>query len=479
MNWITIIPEVIIAGTALVIILLDLISHKRFLPTTVSIGGIVVAAIFTLTADYSTPLTIFGGLLTIDGWSSFLRIILLAVTAGVILVSGDYYAKLKHSWAEYHALLLFALTGMMLMPSAGDLISAFITIEVAIIPLFIMAGLLKDSRSCEASLKMMLIGGIASAIMLYGMAFIFGSTANTNLGEISLAISSMSEVSGGLMLGILLLAAGFCFEVAAIPFHMWAPDTYEGSPTPVTLYLSAASKIAGMAIIVRVFTTAFTNPQSLSAEWGIIFAAISALTMTLGNLLALQQTNIKRLLAYSGIAHTGYLLIGIAVLGVSQGQDGQPTLLFYLAAFALAEIAVFTPVIVITRYLKSDETGDFAGLGQRSPLMSLVLSLGLISLIGLPPTAGFMAKLYIFTGAANSGLLWLVIIAVLNTVISAYYYLKIIKIIWLKEPVYTEKISLPLLPGLVTILTATGLILLGIAPYLLIKLAEGSVIILP
>ncbi len=479
MSWTAIIPEIIIAATALVIVLLDIIGHRRQLPMAISISGILIAVFFTLTADYSTPNHVFNGLLTIDGWSFALRITLLLATAGVILASTDYYVKLKHSWSEYHAIVLFALTGMMFMPSASDLISAFISMEVTIISFCILAGFLKDSRSSEASIKMMLIGGIASAITLYGMAFIFGSTGATNLAGVASGITSAPDISYGLMLGILLLVAGFCFEIAAIPFHMWAPDTYEGSPTPVTLYLSAASKIAGMALIVRVFVTAFTNPMSLSADWGVIFAAISAITMTLGNLLALQQTNIKRMLAYSGIAHTGYLLIGIAVLGASQGIDGQSSLLFYLVAFALAETAVFAPIIVISRHLKSEVILDFAGIGQRSPFMGLVLSLGLISLIGLPPTAGFMAKLYIFTSAADNDLLWLIIIAVLNTVISAYYYLKVIKIMWLNEPAEKTKISMPFMPGLPITITAIGLLLLGIAPYLLIKLAERSLIILP
>ncbi|MBN1368939.1 MAG: NADH-quinone oxidoreductase subunit N [Dehalococcoidaceae bacterium] len=479
MNWPFILPEIIIAVSAVIIILADLAKPNRWLSSVLALAGITAAAVFTFAGDYSQPASVFNGMLTIDGWSQFLRLLLLAVSLGVLAVSIEYYRKLEYTWAEFHALSLFALAGMMLMSSAADLVSAFIAIEITAISFFVMVGMLKDARSSEASLKMMLIGGIASAIMLYGMALVFGSTAGTRLNEISLAIGGMSNPSAGLLLGMLLLLAGLLFEAAAVPFHMWAPDAYEGAPTPITLYLSAASKIAGIAIIARVFTTAFSQPQNLSADWGVVAAVISALTMTLGNILALSQTNIKRLLAYSGIAHTGYMLIGISVIGLSQGSAGQANLLFYMAAFALAELSVFSMVIVITRYLKTDEISGFAGLSRRSPRMFALLCVGLFSLTGLPPTAGFMAKLFIFTGAVNHGLLWLIIIAVLNTVISAYYYLKIIKVMWMDEPAGSGEIRPGTPAGMVAFISAAGIILLGIAPYMLLKLAEGSLLSLP
>jgi len=479
LNWPFILPEIIIAVSAVIIILADLVKPNRWLSSILALAGITAAAVFTFAGDYSQPAIVFNGMLTIDGWSQFLRLLLLAVSLGVLAASIEYYPKLEYIWAEFHALSLFALAGMMLMCSAADLVSAFIAVEITAISFFVMVGMLKDARSSEASLKMMLIGGIASAIMLYGMALVFGSTAGTRLNEISLATAGMTDPSAGLLLGMLLLLAGLLFEAAAVPFHMWAPDAYEGAPTPVTLYLSAASKIAGIAIIARVFTTAFSQPQNLSADWGVVAAVISALTMTLGNILALSQTNIKRLLAYSGIAHTGYMLIGISVLGLSQGSAGQANLLFYMAAFALAELSVFSMVIVITRYLKTDEISGFAGLSRRSPLVFALLSVGLFSLTGLPPTAGFMAKLFIFTGAVNHGLLWLIIVAVFNTVISAYYYLKIIKVMWLDEPADSGEIRPGTGAGMVAFISAAGIILLGIAPYLLLKLAESSLLSLP
>jgi len=479
LNWHYILPEISIAVSAVAIILADIIRPNRWLSSAIALAGIVTAAVFAFTGDYSQPAGVFNGMLTIDAWSQFLRLLLLSVSFGVLVVSSGYFHRLENIWAEFNALSLFALTGMLLMSSASDLVSAFIAIEITAISFFVLVGMLKDARSSEASLKMMLIGGIASAIMLYGMALVFGASAGTRLDEISLAAGSMPDASTGLLLGMFFLLAGLLFEAAAVPFHMWAPDTYEGAPTPVTLYLSAASKIAGIAIIARVFTTAFTQPQSLSADWGLAAAVISALTMTLGNVLALSQTNIKRLLAYSGIAHTGYMLIGISVIGLSQGSAGQAALLFYMAAFALAELAVFSMVIAVTRHLNTDEISGFAGLSRRSPLAFALLSLGLFSLTGLPPTAGFMAKLFVFTGAVQHGLLWLIIVAVLNTVISAYYYLKIIKVMWLEEPADPGKIKPGASTGTIAVISAAAILLLGIAPYVLLKLAESSLLNLP
>lgn len=474
MNWLDILPEIIIAATAAIIIIVDLISRRPMLSTVLAISGIAASMVVACTSTVKLQ-PLFDGMLFIDGWSKMIRVLLLIVAAGVVIASTDYQLKLKSLWAEYHALVLFALLGMMIMAMASNLISAFVAIEITTISFFILVGLLKNPSSSEAALKMMLTGAIASAVMLYGMAFIFGSTGSTGFSDI--ALHSNPDFSSGLLLGILLLMVGLFFEAGAVPFHMWIPDTYEGAPTPVTMYLSAGSKVAGIAIIARIFSMAFTHPQQLGADWGIIVAVISAITMTLGNILALQQNNIKRLLAYSGIVHTGYMLIGIATIGLGSQISGDEKLFFYLVAFALAEIAVFSAVIVITRQVGSDNIEDFTGLARRSPVMFATLSIGLFSLMGLPLTAGFMAKLFIFTSAINNGLLWLVIIAVINTVISAYYYLKVVRIMWLGKPSDDSSINLPKAPVMVSSLSGLGLLLLGIAPYLLLKLTENILII--
>ncbi len=478
MSWNLILPEIAVGAAALAIILTDLVKPSRIWPTFIGLSGITAGIVLTIVSGPSSPTPAFGGLLTIDGWTQFIRIVVLAAAAGVLLISTDYYRRLKSSWAEFNALALLGLLGMMFMSSSADLISAFVSIEITAISFFVLVGLLKDSRSSEASIKMMLLGGIASAVLLYGMAFVFGSSAGTGLYAVSSAMSSVNQPLTGFLLGSLLLVAGFSFEIAAVPFHMWAPDAYQGAPTPVTMYLSAGSKIAGMAVFTRVFATAFTSQAAFSSQWGLVIAVLAAVTMTMGNLLALRQTNIKRLLAYSGIAHTGYILIGLATVGMSQAVSGQAQLLFYLAVFALAEIAVFTVVIAVTRHLESEEITDFSGLGRRSPALGLALGIGLVSLTGLPPTAGFMAKLFIFSSAVTEGLIWLVIVAVINTVISAYYYFRVIKIMWSSDD-SSENLEVAPISRAVSLVTSAGLLVFGIAPYILIKLAENSLITLP
>jgi NADH-quinone oxidoreductase subunit N len=270
------------------------------------------------------------------------------------------------------------------------------------------------------------------------------------------------------------MVAGFGFKIAAVPFHMWAPDVYEGAPTPITLYLSAGSKVAGFAVLLRVFYSAFALPESLSLDWGIIFAILSAISMTLGNIVAIQQANIKRMLAYSSIAHAGYILIGLAAIGLSPAADtlAQSSILFYVVAFALADLAAFTSVIVISGRLGSDQISDYAGMGKQAPLVALALTLGLISLIGLPPAAGFIAKFYIFSDAVNNGLLWLVIIAVLNSTISAYYYLRVVKVMWLNAPAREGKVPSSLSLRLALAISCLGILLLGIVPAFVMKLAK-------
>jgi NADH-quinone oxidoreductase subunit N len=374
--------------------------------------------------------------------------------------------------------MLLSTLGMMLMAAATDLISIFIAIELTSISLYILVGFLKDPKSTEASLKYLLLGAIASAILLYGMALVFGFTGKTQLGEIAQVIQAMSPqtllASPGLVLGMVLLVAGFGFKIAAIPFHMWVPDVYEGAPTPITAYLSVASKAAGFAIILRVFYSSFGFPNWLSLDWGLIFAVLSAIGMTLGNVVAIPQANIKRMLGYSSIAQAGYLMVGIAAVGLSPAADviGRSSVLFFLASYALTNLGAFIAIIAISNKLDSDLIDDYSGMGRRAPLLALALTLCLISLIGMPPAAGFMAKFYIFSGAVQHGLLWLVVIAVINSVISAYYYLRVVKVMWLGEPASEEKVPSSGALRLALSLSILGVLFLGIIPGFVMRLAE-------
>jgi len=473
-------PELSLVITAIAVILLDLFIQQKGLLTVVSIAGLIIAAGFTIAMWGTTPQAIFNKMLAVDNYALFFKLLFLGISALVILASVDYVSKFARFHGEYHALVLLATLGMMLMAATIDLISIFVALELATISFYVLVGFLKDKKSTEASLKFVLLGGIASAVLLYGMALTFGFTGKTQLLEIAQVIQATSAeslvVSPGLILGLVLLVAGFGFKIAAVPFQMWVPDVYEGAPTPITAYLSVGSKVAGFAIILRVFYSAFGLPDPLSLDWGMIFAVLSAIGMTLGNILAIQQTNIKRMLAYSSIAHAGYIMIGLATVGLSPAADtlGQSSLLFYVVAFALTDLAAFIAVIAISNKLNSDLIKDYAGMGKQAPLLALALTLGLISLIGLPPTAGFIAKFYIFSGAASNGLLWLVIIAVINSVISAYYYLRVAKVMWLGEPIGEEKVPSSLALRLALAISCFGILILGIAPAFLIKLAETA-----
>ena len=326
----------------------------------------------------------------------------------------------------------------------------------------------------------MLLSAVASAVLLFGMALVFGFTGQTQLGEIAGVIQSMSMANllanPALLLGIILMAAGFGFKIAMVPFHMWVPDVYEGAPTPVTAYLSVGSKSAGFAIILRVFYSAFARPANLSLDWGMVFAVLAAITMTVGNVIAIQQSNIKRMLGYSSIAQAGYVMVGLATVGLSPiaVTTGQSSILFFLVSYSLTNLGAFIAIIAISNKINSDQINDFTGMGKRSPLLALALTLCLISLIGMPPAAGFMAKFYIFSTAVQHDLLWLVIIAILNSVISAYYYLRVVKVMWTGEPASKEKVDSSGALKLALTLSCLGVLFFGILPGFGISLAETA-----
>jgi NADH-quinone oxidoreductase subunit N len=471
-------PELTLAAFAIVVILLDLVIQRKGWLAVVGIAGVVVAAGFTIAMWGGSPQAIFNNMLAVDNFALFFKLLFLAIAALVILASVDYVSKFARFQGEYYALVLLSALGMMLMAATAELISIYVALELTSISLYVLVGFLKDPKSTEASLKYLLLGAVASAVLLFGMALVFGFTGKTQLGEIARAILGLSlsgvVASPGLILGMVLMIAGFGFKIAAIPFHMWVPDVYEGAPTPITAYLSVGSKAAGFAIILRVFFTAFGLPSWLSLDWGLIFAVLAAIGMTLGNIIAIPQTNIKRMLGYSSIAQAGYLLVGLATVGFSPAADilGRSGLLFFLASYAVTNLGAFTAIITISNKLDSDLIQDYSGMGRRAPLLALALTLCLISLIGMPPAAGFMAKFYIFSGAVQHGLLWLVVIAVINSVISAYYYLRVVKVMWLGEPASEEKVPSSGALRLALSLSCLGVLVLGIIPGYIMKLAE-------
>jgi len=465
-------PAISIGGLAIAVILLDLFLKRKKVLAAVSVVGLTIPVALTL-ALWGRSETSFNGMLVVDKFSLFFNLLFIGCAALVILSSTDYVSKFRHFQGEYYALVLLAAMGMMLMASTGDLIPIYVALELTGISLYALTGFLKDPKSSEAAIKYLLLGAVASAVLLFGMAMVFGITGTTNLREIAdvIPVGDLLDTPA-LLMGIVLLVAGFGFKIATIPFQMWVPDVYEGAPTPITAYLSVASKAAGFAVILRVFYEAL-GPVSM--DWDMMFAVLAAVTMTIGNLVAISQTNIKRMLGYSSIAQAGYMMMGLAVVT----NLGNSALVFFLVAYALTNLGAFIAIIAISNKIDSDQIGDYSGMARRAPILALALAFCLISLTGIPPTGGFIAKIYIFNAAASYDMTWLVIIAVVNSVISAYYYLRVVKVMYLGDPLSEEKVpsSVPLRVALS--LACLGVLFLGIYPWALLKVAESAVSMFP
>jgi NADH-quinone oxidoreductase subunit N len=484
-------PELVLMVTGGLIILADL-SFRESMPTSrrgaflafgglAGIVGAIAWAVSLILRDREG--TAFSGSLVVDNFSLFFQFLFLGIAILVILASIDYGQRFGRYQGEYYALILLATGGMMLLAGGRDLIAIFVALELTSISQYVMAALLKDTRSSEAGLKYLLLGAVSTAVLLYGMAFLFGLSGTTKLiappGEPSIAVAvagADSGMRGALVLSIVFLAAGLAFKTAVVPFQMWVPDVYEGSPTPVAAFLSVASKAAGFAVILRIFYNGLSDPF-ISSDWSNLFAAVAAISMTVGNVTALVQTNIKRLLGYSSIAQAGNIMVGIAAISAANGNFalGAGGVVFFLGTYAFTNLGAFIAVIAISSKLGSDTIADYAGMGRRSPLLALTLALCLISLTGIPPTAGFVAKVYIFNTAVQSDLVWLVIVAVLNSVFAAYYYLRIVGQMYLVPPPQEEGVPVTWSQGASLAAAALGVLVIGIVPTPLISAAERAV----
>ncbi len=474
-------PEIALLGCALLIVLIDLvIKQKRVLPV-LAIIGTVVSAVFILLLWGVNSQDIFYKMFAVDQFGLFFKLLILFSVTLVVLASQGYIVKLDKFQGEYYALLLLSAIGLMLLVSSNNLISIYVSLELSSISLYVLVSFLKDKQSSEAGLKYLILGAVASAVLLYGMALIFGLTGNTCLTCIADYTKDMPSgsllASPALMVGLVLLVAGFGFKIASVPFQMWVPDVYEGAPTPITAYLSVASKAAGFAVLARVLSTAFGAPNWLSGDWAMIMAVLAAITMTVGNVVAIVQTNIKRLFGYSSIAQAGYLMVGLAAMGAAAGSDNivRSGLIFFLLSYTLTNLGAFIAIIAISNKINSDQISDYAGMGRRAPLLSIALTLCLVSLTGLPPTAGLIAKIYIFSGAVGQGLLWLVIIAVINSCISAYYYFKVVKAMWLTEPVSEEKVTSTWPEWIALAVCCIPVVVIGVIPGAFVNIAQAAV----
>ncbi|MBN1188318.1 MAG: NADH-quinone oxidoreductase subunit N [Dehalococcoidales bacterium] len=477
MNLFLFSPEISLVCFAVLVILVDLFIRQKGWLAVLSIVGLLVSATLSSVIWNGTEQALFNGMLAVDNYAVFFKLLFAGIAILVILASSDYISRFRRFQGEFYALILLSTLGMMLMASTTELISLFVSLELVNLSLYALVGFLKEEKSGEASLKYLLLSAVASAILLFGMALVFGLTGKTQLGDIARSIQAISSTevleNPALILGILMMLAGFGFKIAMVPLHMWVPDVYEGAPTPVTAYLSVGSKSAGFAIILRVFYSAFSLPQNISLDWGLVLAILAALSMTAGNVIALQQENIKRMLGYSSIAQAGYILVGMAAVALSpvSSTAAQSSILFFLAAYSLTNLGAFIAIIAISNKINSDEIKGFSGMGKRSPLTAIALTLCLISLIGLPPAAGFMAKFYIFSTAVQYDLLWLVVVAVINSVISAYYYLRVVKVMWMDQPASTENIEASSRLRLALFLCCLGVLLFFFVPDSLMQVA--------
>jgi len=458
LNLLAILPEILILVVGLLVLILDPFwkdENRRVGLGWLTVGGLTVAMVLSLIFGRPEEAALaFGGMVRHD-WLAFVFKMMFIFAAGITALFMLDVEKINKR-AEAYLLLLAATIGMNLMASASDLVMLYLAIETTSIPMYVLAGfMLDDQKSTEAGFKYLLFGALTSAVFLYGLSLVYGFSGTTQFEGMASYFLNFNPVSVGVLF---LLIVGLGFKVSLVPFHFWAPDTYEGAPTPVAGFLSTASKAAGFAVLLRLFITAF--PQ-VAPDWQTLLAILAILTMTLGNLAALAQTNIKRLLAYSSIAHAGYALIGL----VAHNELGVTAVVYYLLAYILTNLAAFGIIMAFGQSTGSDEIRAYDGMSRRAPYLGLAMLVAFLSLSGMPPFGGFMAKLLVFAAAIQAGWYWLVVIGVLNSIIGLYYYLTVLKYIYLyrmegeNEAAHPIKLSRPFVLAL-TVLTL-GIVLVG------------------
>ena len=471
-NWQLLMPELVIALTLLIVLIFDLFdSISKKVLGWMTIVGAAIALWVSIQMHLDGTVGIqFNQMFKVDNFSLFFNMIFLISTILVVLLSMSYLDRGDKKQGPYYLLILLATLGMMLMAAGNELIIVFLGLELMSLSLYVLAGYFRENpASSEAGMKYLLLGAFASAFFLYGIALIYGGAGTTSIPAIAEKITAESS-SPLLLAGMFLLVVGFGFKVAIVPFHQWAPDVYEGAPTTIAAFISAGPKAAGFAAFLRIFMEALPN---LQGEWSGVLILLAMLTMTVGNVIAIAQTNIKRMLAYSSIAHAGYVLIGLA----AANNDGISSAMLYLLVYCVMNIGAFGAVILAkTENGESLMISDYAGLGTRKPLLAMFMSVMLLSLAGFPPTAGFVGKFYIFKAAVGAGHIWLVIIGAVNTAISAFYYLRVVVTMYMREPEEELEFS-PYASTLVIglIIAAVGVLLIGILPSLMLTPAQNSV----
>ncbi|PWT84587.1 MAG: NADH-quinone oxidoreductase subunit N [Blastocatellia bacterium] len=463
-----ILPELVLTIGALVVLIADVLL-PRGSKILVAVTLLAIAATVVSLAPFANVhVEVANGLLAVDQFALFFKVAFLAAAALTVLMSVRYLEVEGASPGEYYFLILCATLGMMIMASGIDLITIFVGLETMAISFYILAGFIKpNQRSNEAAVKYFLLGAFSLGILLYGMSLMYGLSGTTNLRTMATAFAGQ-EGDRRLLLAVILVVAGVGFKIAAVPFHMWAPDVYEGAPTPVTAFLSVGSKAASFAMLLRIFLEGL---PSMSSDWRVLFEVLAIVTMTIGNVAALTQTNVKRMLAYSSIAHAGYVLIGV----VAGTQRGVSAMLIYLLIYTFMQVGAFAVIVMLRREdVVGDELKDFSGLHVRHPLAAFAMLLFMLSLGGIPPTAGFMGKFWLFGAAIDAGYVWLAVIGVLNSAVSLYYYIRIVVFMYVKPPVGgSEPTTSPSLAVALTVAVVATLVL-GLYPRALFEVAESS-----
>ncbi len=476
-------PEISVSLFLAAIIIFDLIFHnnKKYLPV-IGLTGVAVTLYFVVSQFGEITEPVRHGMITVDGLGLFFKILVLLSSAFIILFSlnASEIHETSDRLGEYYTLMFGMIIGMFMLISANDLILIYLSLELLSLSSYVLAGFIKlSSRSSEAALKYILYGAVSSGIMLFGISLLYGLTGSTNLYEINSYLQSFTGNNLLIALSSILIFAGIGYKISAVPFHFWTPDVYEGAPITITAYLSVASKAAGFALLVRILYTGYVAASDSSGNWTLfayfdwqtLLIVISILTMTLGNFTAIWQDNLKRMLAYSSIAHAGYLLLGILVLS----NQGLIAVLIYFFFYMLMNLGAFYIVMLIANKTGSENINDYNGLGYTSPFYGFAFTIFLISLTGLPPTAGFIGKLYIFIGLVDAKMITVAVIALLNTVVSLYYYVRVLKHMYLTKPTEsTIRIEAPAFNIIVILLLLVPVLIFGIYFEPIVNLAKYS-----
>lgn len=474
-------PEFLVAGLAFVVLGVDLVLRRERPGWLAAIAatGLAGILVFTLVYLWGKEGALYNGTYAVDAYAFFFKAFFLITGIVIILMSVEYVTKHLTRAGEFYSLILFSIVAMMALAASSELLTAYISLELLSFCLYILASYTGDSRkSDEAGTKYILLGAFASALLLYGISLLYGVVGVTRFEDISAQLQLLQGTSTNpaLIAAFVFILAGLGFKVAAVPFHMWAPDIYEGAPTPITAYLAVASKAAAFALLLRLFGVAFLP---VAGQWQLLVALLAAITMTLGNLVAIAQRNFKRLLAYSSIGQVGYLLMGIAALAhqgsnpVSASHPAAIGIVFHLAGYAVTNLAVFMGVIAFSPP-EQEDIPSYAGLARRSPMLAAVITVGLFSLAGMPFFAGFVTKFYLFTAAAQEGLLWLVALAILNSLISFYYYLVIVRWMYIEAPTDPKPLRLSGLTIAVLAVLLVGILAIGLYPAPLVEAISAA-----